>query len=393
MNTTTVQGYQSGGYYPSGGYQSSGGKGGYSQSAAAGASGSTSGWGKLFGGTYGTQIGWLYPLALLGLVLGLLGTRRAPRTDPARGGFLLWALWALTFGLLYSGMVLPHTAYLSALAPPLAALSAAGVVLAWNGLRDGTARWALPAAVAAEAAWSAFLSSPYSSFLPWLTWAVVAVAVVSAVVMLATVAPGAGALSTPRVRPALVLGAATAGTVAMVATPAAWSLSVFDSAYRGNAIDASAGPGGDAKAEAAGFSAFSGPAAIVPLNPAEQRLDAYLETHQGGASYIAATDSWLTAMPYIMATGQAFRPLGGFTGEVPDPTLAQVRQLVNDGRLRYVFLGPGGSLSLAHLLLGLSNTPTAAITAWAAKSCAYVPPLVYGGTPALGTLYRCAPGA
>src|SRR5262249_16685907 len=55
------------------------GQSAYPQSGASNASGGLAqGWAKLFGGTYGTQIGWLYPLALLGLVLGLVRARREP---------------------------------------------------------------------------------------------------------------------------------------------------------------------------------------------------------------------------------------------------------------------------------------------------------------------------
>ena len=120
----------------------------------AGASGRT----KLLGGRFGAEIGWLYPLALLALAYGLVRWRRAPCTDPVRGGFVLWGVWLLTFGLIFSAMgTIPHTAYIAALAPALAALGGAGIVLLWRAYRTGRrAAWLLPAAVlAAPAIWSA----------------------------------------------------------------------------------------------------------------------------------------------------------------------------------------------------------------------------------------------
>jgi 4-amino-4-deoxy-L-arabinose transferase-like glycosyltransferase len=44
---------------------------------------------RLFNSIVGGQIAWLPPLALLGLVLGLWSTRRAPRTDLRRSAYLL----------------------------------------------------------------------------------------------------------------------------------------------------------------------------------------------------------------------------------------------------------------------------------------------------------------
>jgi 4-amino-4-deoxy-L-arabinose transferase-like glycosyltransferase len=348
---------------------------------------------KLFGATYGTQVGWLYPLALLGLALGLVRARRAPRTDPVRGGFIMWGLWALTFGAVYSSMALPHTAYVATLAPPIAALSAAGILLTWKGYRDGTMKWALPTAIAAETAWSASLwLRHHPTFLPWLIWLIVGVAVVAVAVLTA-------ATATRRLGSAVLLGGMTAGIVTMVAAPAVWSASVLDPAYRGTAYDASAGPG-------SGKIPFIGPSGgpssstattIVPLDEAEQRLDKYLTAHQGRATFVAASDTWMTAAPYIMATGQKFMPMGGFSGAIPYPTLAALRQLVDNGQLRYVFLSPADSFdapfSLAQWLLHMTSTPASTITGWVKTSCTVILPSDYGDTVASGTLYRCGPSS
>jgi len=124
-----------------------------------GAGGFGTGWTKLLGTTYGTQVGWLYPLAVLALVFGLVWAGRAHRTDQVRGGFVMWGVWLLTFGLIFSDMsTIPHTAYVASLAPPLAALSAAGIVMFWRAYRvGGWQAWLLPVAVAAELAWAWYL--------------------------------------------------------------------------------------------------------------------------------------------------------------------------------------------------------------------------------------------
>src|ERR1700761_2701575 len=119
-----------------------GGAGGFAPGGrAAGASSFGQGWTKLLGSEFGSQVGWLYPLAILALIFGLLWTRRAPRTDQVKAGFIMWGVWLVTFGLIFSKMSsIPHTAYVASLAPPLAALSAAGIVMFWRYFGSGDPR-------------------------------------------------------------------------------------------------------------------------------------------------------------------------------------------------------------------------------------------------------------
>lgn len=110
------------------------------------------------------------------MIFGLLWTFRAQRTGRVRAGFVMWGVWLLTFGLIFSKMsTIPHTAYMASLAPPLAALPAAGIVMFWRYYQAGDRRgWLLPIAVAAELAWAAFLWRDYGNFLPWVRTAAVA---------------------------------------------------------------------------------------------------------------------------------------------------------------------------------------------------------------------------
>ena len=239
-------------------------------SGVAGASGRT----KLLGGRFGAETGWLYPLALLALAYGLVRWRRAPRTDPVRGGFVLWGIWLLTFGLIFSAMdTIPHTAYLAALAPALAALSGAGIVLLWRAYRAGRrAAWLLPAAVLAELAWTGWLWSGYASFLPWARWTAAAAGLAALAVL------AAGRLAErrrPRVRlPArLVTAALAAAVAAALAAPAIWSASVLDVTYSGTSYDAGAGPAG------LGQGLPSGPGHPMPDSPARSFSEARTTNH------------------------------------------------------------------------------------------------------------------
>jgi 4-amino-4-deoxy-L-arabinose transferase-like glycosyltransferase len=341
----------------------------------------------------------------------------------------MWGTWLATFGLIFSKMsMIPHTAYMSSLAPPLAALSGAGIVMFWRAYRaEGWRGWLLPLAVAAEVAWAYFLWRDYGGFLPWardLLAAAGAVAVVALVV----------ARLSRRARARLVVVALGTGVAAMLAAPATWAASVLDVAYAGSSFNATAGPAGGmagpgggapaaagrdggeraaqyadrfadlpSGADAAGASAPGGAgggigsSATATLTSAEQRLYDYVSAHRDGASYLMAVGSWEEASPYILATGQEVMPMGGFSGTVPSPTLSAVKDLVRTGQLRFFLISGTG----AGAGFGSGGGSTAAtIDAWVESACKAVPATDYASATATstatageGSLYACTTAA
>ena len=386
------------------------------------------GWTKLLGSDYGPEVGWLYPLAILALIFGLLWTWRARRTDQVRAGFVMWGIWLLTVGLIFSKMsTIPHTAYMSSLAPPLAALSAAGLVMFWRYYRAGDARgWMLPVAVAAELAWAVFLWRDYGGFLPWVRTAAIVAGVIAIVVMVVT-------KLTRRARARLATAGLTVGVVAALAAPSAWAASVLDTRYGGSSFNASAGPagamGGGATVGGAGGAPASGQASgqardefierfrgdggyrssagrygrrtgdrgfggggaggilgsTTALSASERELYDYVSAHRDGASYLMAVSSWSEASPYILSTGQEVMPMGGFGGSVPEPTLARVKELVSSGQLRFFLLsGSGGAAGGGF---GGGGTTAQTIASWVQNACRTVPARDYGSSAE--TLYVC----
>jgi 4-amino-4-deoxy-L-arabinose transferase-like glycosyltransferase len=98
--------------------------------------------------------------------------------------------------------------------------------------------------------------------------------------------------------------------------------------------------------------------------------------------------SWSEASAYILATAQEVLPMGGFSGSVPEPTLARVRQLVATGQLRFFLFGtagggPGGG----------RGASAAQVVSWVESACAAVPAQDYGAATGVstGTLYQCRP--
>jgi 4-amino-4-deoxy-L-arabinose transferase-like glycosyltransferase len=406
------------------------GRGAGQQYNAGGFLGRSGGWTKLVSDRFGPEIGWLYPLALLALIAGLACRGRARRTDPMRAGLVMWGVWLGTFGVIYSVMSnIPHTAYMASLAPPLAALSGAGIVMFWRWYRAGSwAGWLLPAAVAAELAWAYYLWSGFRAFLPWVLPAAIGLGVVAVAIMVA------GRLSW-RARGAVVGAGLAVGVAAMLAAPTAWAASVLDSRYAGSSFDASAGPtggfgpgggGGPVRSssfrpgtvpggQAGGFpesgAPGGGPGGDFPggrgergtgepgglgggifgstsLTASQQQLYRYVSAHRDGAGYLLAVSSWSQASAYILATGQEIMPMGGFSGSVPEPTLARVRQLVATGQLRFFLLGGTGGFGGPGR--GGAGSTATQVTSWVESACAVVPARDYGAASGgAGTLYEC----
>ncbi|MCX4231294.1 MULTISPECIES: ArnT family glycosyltransferase [Streptomyces] len=352
---------------------------------------------------YAAQIGWLYPLALAGLITGLLRHRKGPRTGQARAGYLMWGVWLATTAGVLSSYSFAHTAYLATLAPAIAALSAAGTVALWRahrGANAGWPRWVLPAVVAAEAAWTIHLASAYTDFAPWLI-PLVSVAALAAVLALGLSANGEGTVRVrvgnrrgPRIpvkRAGLAAAGLLAGCVAMFAAPTTWSLSVLDERYAGSAFEAVAGP-------TAAPGAPDGPEP-TSLTAGQRGLLTYVEKHNGGADYTMSVDSWSTAAPYIYEKGLPVLPLRGYSGTARSVTLADYQDLVATGRLRFALLsgvGPatGEPRPKNPPALGKDAPETLKINSWVYSTCTEIAPSTYGGTTSDDgppqTLFRCA---
>jgi 4-amino-4-deoxy-L-arabinose transferase-like glycosyltransferase len=143
-------------------------------------------YGKLFGASFGSQIGWLYPLALVALVFGLIKLRGTGRADGERAGYLMWAGTLGITALAFSAGTIPHSQYMTVLAPGLAALGAAGIVGLFRSFRDDEKLgWLLIVAIAATVAWATHLSYENTVFLSWLPPLVIALGLSSILLLVA----------------------------------------------------------------------------------------------------------------------------------------------------------------------------------------------------------------
>jgi 4-amino-4-deoxy-L-arabinose transferase-like glycosyltransferase len=339
---------------PGGGGGSFGGGGGPSF-------GGTSGLWRMFNEQVGGQVAWLLPFAAVALLGGLWLTRRAPRTDLRRAGWVLFGLWALVHVAIFSTQQgIFHPYYVSALAPAVAALAGAGGVTLWRwAARSWAGLAALDVAVLATAWVSVALLQRTPTFAPALHWIIPVLA-------------GAAVFASVALRVPGVLGrrglaiAAVAAVLAVGAAPAAYSVATAGRSLDGNNVSAGpasasasfGGPGGGARptgVRTGGSPSSSGAAMRGPGGGGSLSATtiAYLKSHQGAAKYLVAATGSHTTASIILSTGEPVVTIGGFSGQDPAPTVSQLAAMVARGELRYVLVsgggmgGPGGSSSSA----------------------------------------------
>lgn len=252
------------------------------------------GWQNLLSGHTFMQVGWLYPICLLAVVLGLRWTHE-------RSGFAMWGLWLAVHFVAFGLGQFKHAYYVVVLAPAAAALTGAGLVLFW---RERTRyRWLLPFVVLVTAGWTLLLPHKAVTGL---------VAVLALFAVLALLAARSARL---------VAWGAAIGLVAVLITPAAWTLSTDSSVARADAAN---------------------PAAGAPLrkphllSKEDRELLAFVRQGSVNARYLLAVDGAGPAATLISQAGASVLPMGGYSAKTPFPSAAQFQALIRSGQLRYV---------------------------------------------------------
>ena len=401
--------------------QESGSVGGFGGTGHASIWGPT-GWDRLFLTDMGGQISWLIPAALVLLAAGLWLTRRAGRTDRTRASLMLWGLWLLVTGAVFSfaqGIIHPY--YTVALAPAIAALVGIGGWMLWQRRDRLASRIVLAAVVLTTAIWAAVLLGRSSGWLPWLLPLVLVGGIVTATLLVASHWMGRVAAS----------AALAAAIVVGLAGPTAYALETANTRHSGGIVSAgptlagtSGGPGGVGGPGGAGFRPAGGlPGSGRGLGPSGQGQAglgqagtgqtgtgqsgtgragfgppsgaaaggfpgagnraggpggggagggllnastpdaAVVHALEDGASHyrwVLATVGANSAAGYQLAAEEPTMAIGGFNGTDPAPTLAQFEAYVAKGEIHYFVAGGGGAGPGANS----SSGDASQITSW-----------------------------
>ncbi|MES2169304.1 MAG: glycosyltransferase family 39 protein, partial [Actinomycetota bacterium] len=260
-----------------------------------------------------TQIGWLYPAALGGIVLGLApAIRRRRVVDRVEVGTVVaLAVWLAVTGLVLSVAFVPHATYFATLALPLALLAVFGGMEAVRMSRLGARRAAVPliTLVSAESLWAVVVALSGPASMRWVA--------VPALLL------GAGALAGILLRPLQRRFLVVAAAAALVG-PVVWSACVIGPGGGGSASDAYAGPRTSA-AVVHGAAAVRHPFATPPsplLDPWQRALEHYLSARNHGRPWLFATDTMAIAVSFALYSNYEVMPMGGFSRQAPQPALS-----------------------------------------------------------------------
>ena len=309
-----------------------GGGGGGGNSANTGFGGSA-GLTRMFNDSFGTEISWLLPAALIALVGGLWLTRRAPRTDLARAGLVLWGGWLIITALVFSYMSgTTHAYYSVALAPAIAGLIGMVLHLGWKRRKEWAARLTLAAMLAATGVWDYVLLGRTPDFLPWLKFIVLGIGVVGALLLLT---------GGRRLVPAVVLSVVFAlglGTSAYAISTASQTHSGSIPTSGPSSSSMGGGGGGGTRPSGGGGTRTSGGGGGDQSSSSE--LTELLSNTT--TTWAAATTGSQSAATLELASGKAVIAIGGWSGSDDAPTLAQFQQWVAEGKISYYIAGGQG---------------------------------------------------
>jgi 4-amino-4-deoxy-L-arabinose transferase-like glycosyltransferase len=283
---------------------------------------------RLFQSALSGQISWLLPFAAFAGVGLLAGNRRRKPLSDKYKETLFWLAWLIPGMVFFSVAGFFHQYYLIMLAPPVAALAGAGGVELWNRYsgRDGWKTWLLPAAVLVTAAFQLYILYPYYKTIGtgWL-------------IALGTAGFGiALALVLAAKRQKLAAFAAAASILVLLAAPLYWSATPLlygDNSQLPAAGPSQQGPGGGQRQGGNG----SGTSSVTG-----SKLYQYVKSHNTGETYLFASSDTGTAETYIMQTGEAVMPMGGFNGSDQILTVEKLEQMIADKKVKFFLLGSGG---------------------------------------------------
>jgi 4-amino-4-deoxy-L-arabinose transferase-like glycosyltransferase len=257
------------------------------------------------------------------------------------------------------------------LGPPLAVFSGIAIAGLWSRWKEGK-RIYFPLIVTATAAWQAYLCIAQSTTTigtDWLsrTWPISIVA--------ATIC-GALLYAFPRQNNGLAKLLAVASIGALLTAPILTAASLV--LRRPNI----AAPVADMTALLAPSGTERAAVRTSRLEASRQKLIGYLIANREAANFLVAVPNANVAAPLIISTGQPVMAMGGYLGDDPILTPADLERLASDKKLRFVMLG---GFTLAPAKQAAAMEP---IARWVRANGRPVDPKLWRLSASPGTPYR-----
>ena len=304
---------------------------------------------RLASGQPAAQTGWLLPLAIMALLIGFFQSPFRRPFSPAHLVLLFWFCWIVTYVVVYSSAGgIMHFYYLSTMAPALAALAGIGLASLWDYYRrEGLSKLLLPAALLITAVWELYIQASALgwTFVVQVDWSGNLLGRLHVVLIAGTIVAVLGLLlislkhASNRASHALAAGALATGIIALLAVPAAWTLSSV----------LLPGQGVLPSADLYRLVSVSRTDAYIrgrlgrTVNTS--KLVGFLTANRNGELYLLATSTAQLAAPIIINTGEAVLARGGFHGLDPAVPPEKLARMVEAKQVRFVMLGDVAGVS------------------------------------------------
>ncbi|SFE38244.1 Dolichyl-phosphate-mannose-protein mannosyltransferase [Paenibacillus algorifonticola] len=347
----------------SGGAGGGAGAGGFNGGPGGGVSGGMFGTGtagplRLFQAELSGQASWFLPFVFVACV-GMLASIRRRNVTLKHKEVLFWLAWLVPVMGFFSVAGFFHQYYLIIMGAPIAALLGAGWSELWSQYRSkaGWLGWLLPLGIAATAVFEWYIMHPFDAAISSGWSLAVLVGGLAASMLLVVlrltkqkqsksliqhsgggtegyeaganvgVQSGEHAASRRKIwqQPAVNL-IALLGLLVLFIGPAYWATTPI--VY-----------GQSSQLPEAGPDQTNASSRDEPLN--EEAL-AFLKAHRTGEKYLFATNSYSTAAPYIIDSGENVIILGGYSGSDPVLSVDRLKALVAAGELKYFLVSQGG---------------------------------------------------
>ena len=294
---------------------------------------------RMFNDEFGPNIAWFMPTALIGAVTVFFKLRKKERTNIQFGITAFWLIWLLTHMFIFSmtsGTIRPY--YVVVLAPAIAALVGISLPLIIQLHKNNKNTWLLPMTVMLTALTAAIILS--MGGLTGMMWVILVLGVISSLLLILA-KNGHRIGQDPQVgdaRQAILLKVGSVlSVITVLATPIYYTIATVTQTHVGSIP--TAGPSSTALVGSNNENA-----------QAESALVTYLLANSSNTTWIAAVNSANESAAIQISTGKPVAALGGFNGSDPVLTLAQFKEYVASGKIKYYVTssrgmggGPGGS--------------------------------------------------
>ncbi len=279
---------------------------------------------RLFRPLQAGQAAWLLPLAIAGILLGWFAREQIRER---RIAITIWTGWLASYWGVFSAAGGPfHTYYLSALAPPLAALAGICASEAWARYKNhAPPQFLVAALIVVTALWQGWIAwgeagTNMPAWLLAITIGAACLALITALIFLSGVPRRYAAFACLPVAALITLPLVTALSVVLVRPNVAAPVATLNAYRHSETADVLRAP--PARRDAA-----------------REKLVTFLKARHGNEKFLVAVENAFLAGPIIIAGGEPVMTLGGYLGTDPILTPETLAQAVERGNVRFVMIG------------------------------------------------------